>query len=408
MKISDIVRGWFAPRAQGNTITTSKQLEEVLLQRDGMTRAGITVTQDVAMMVAALSAAVSLISECVAMLPLIVYRRREDDGKDRVPRDPLYRLLHDKPNDWQSSFEFREMLTAHLMLWGNGYAFKNRLRNGRVAELLPIHPDRVEPKQDEQYRITYKVNLPSGEQVTVAADRIFHLKDRSFDGVKGLSRLKSGRDTIGLALIAERWGAQLFGNSARPSGVLTSKERLSPEQMKELRESWQAQNSGENALGTAVLDAAFDWKSLAFNNSDAQYVETRKFQIAEIARLYRIPPHMLGDLERATFSNIEQQSLEFVKYTLMPWLRRWETAIGTQLIGANSNLFAEFLIEGFLRGDTKSRYESYAIALQNKIMNVNEVRTREGMNPREGGEMFENPAITPGGQGNEPAQTEQG
>lgn len=395
------------PKASAsNTITTSQELERVLM--GGMrTRAGVDVSAEVALMVAAVSAAVTIISETVAQLPLIVYRRQANGDRSRAESDGLWSLLHDRPNSFQDAFQFREMLTLHLALWGNCYAYQNRTRAGRLMELLPIHPDRVRVEQDEDYRVTYKVALPNGEQTMVAAADMLHIRDRSLNGYQGVSRLKMGRDSIGLALVAERWGAQLFGNAARPAGLLTSETTKSPEQMKLMAESWRAAHGGENALGTAVLDGAWKWVPLVMKNTDAQFLETRKFQIAEIARLYRVPPHMLADLERATFSNIEHQSLEFVKFSLMPWLRRWEMAINTQVIGARSDLYAEFLVEGLLRGDTKSRYEAYAIALEHGWMNRNEVRVREGMNREPGLDEF-TPAENLYGNkesGNEPAET---
>lgn len=399
------------PRASGNTITTSAELEQVLLRRGFESRSGIPVTAETAMMVAAVGSAVSLLAESVAQLPLVIYRRRADNGKDRAPEHPLWRLLHDRPNGFQNAFEFREMLTLHLLLWGNGYAFKNRLRTGsragQVSELLPLHPDRVQPEQDERYVVTYRVALPSGDHLILPADRVFHIRDRSFDGVVGASRLRQGQDSIGLSLAAERWGAQLFGNGARPSGVLSSDQKLTKDQITQIAESWKAAHGGENALGTAVLDGGMKWEPLVMNNRDAQFLETRKFQISEVARIYRLPPHMIGDLERATHSNIEHQGLEFVKYSLMPWLRRWEMAINTQLLDPGQDVFAEFLVEGFLRGDLKSRYDAYAIGVQNGWLSPNEIRGLENMNPREGGDEYKPAANlfgSPSGGGDEPAQ----
>lgn len=397
------------PRAAGdNSITTSQELERVLMRGAG-TRAGVDVTTETALMVAAVSAAVTVIAETVAQLPLIVYERRANGDRERAAESPLWALLHDRPNRYQDAFQFREMLTMHLALWGNAYAFIVRTLDGRrIVELLPLHPDRVRPEQGSDYRLTYRISLPGGEEVVAQAADVLHLRDRSLDGYRGVSRLKMGRDSIGLALVAERWGAQLFGNSARPAGLLTSDAVKSPEQMAKLAEGWRAAHGGENALGTAVLDGGWTWSPLAMNNTDAQFLETRKFQIAEIARIYRIPPHMLADLERATFSNIEHQSLEFVKFSLMPWLRRWEMAINTQLLAPGSPVYAEFLVEGLLRGDTKSRYESYAIALQNRWMNVNEVRAREGLNAVAGGDEYRGAANLYGettGGPDEPAET---
>ena len=407
MNLIESVRGWLGtPRAE---LTNSKDLESVLIADGAASFTGVTVTPEVALMVAGVSAATSLLAETVAQIPLNVYERTPDGGKGRAVNNPLWGLLHNQPNNWQNSFEFRELLSMHLLLWGNCYAFINRratgVSRGEITELLPIHPDRVKVEQDENYVVTYRIAIADGEQIVLPRDRVFHIRDRSFDGITGRSRLKSGRDSIGLARVTERWGAQLFGNGARPSGILKTDQRLNQEQFDRIRQSWKAAHGGENALGTAVLDNGFDFKAMAMTNDEAQFLETRKFQLVEIARIFRIPPHMLADLERSTFSNIEHQSLEFVKYSLMPWLRRWENAINTQLLDPSGDVFAEFLVDGLLRGDLKSRYEAYAIAKQNKWMNTNEIRERENMNPIDGGDVFENPAITPGnenGGDNEP------
>lgn len=405
------IANWLAPSKEVKAeITTSKELEQVFIAHGAGSFAGVVVTPEVAMMVSAVSAATSLLSETTAMIPTMLYRRLGDGGKERATDHPLYRLLHDKPNSWQNSFEFREFMTLHLLLNGNCYAYKvlrtSGARRGELLELIPIHSDRVKVEQDDDYTIRYRVALPDGQIVTIPADRMFHIRDRSINGYEGVSRLKHGRDAIGLARVAERWGAQLFGNGARPSGLLRTDETLDDEQVTRLRESWQAAHGGENALGTAVLDGGLNWVPLVMNNTDAQFIETRKHQIAEIARLYRVPPHMIADLERSTNNNIEQQSLEFVKYSLMPWLRRWEAAINTQLLEPGGEYFAEFVVDGLLRGDAKSRYEAYASALQNEWMNKNEVRALENLNPVDGGDEFRNPAINPqdGGR-NEPQET---
>ncbi len=377
-----------APRAE---ITTSQELERVLMSRDRVSAAGVVVTPETAMMVAAVSAAVSLLSEALAQLPLHIYRRA-DAGKERQPEHSVALLLGNAPNTWQTGFEFRELMTACMLLWGNAYAIKTTLRTGpragQARELLPVPPDRVRVEQAKDYSITYRIALPDAAELVLPQSAVFHLRDRTVDGVVGMSRLKSGRDSIGLAQTAEKWGAQLFGNGAQPSGLLTTDQNLAPEQMIKIKESWQSSHGGENALGTAVIDGGLKWQSLAMNMDDAQFLETRKFQVAEVARLYRIPPHMIGDLEKATFSNIEQQSLEFVKYSLMPWVRRWEQAINRQLLGDRREVFAEFLLDGLLRGDTLTRYQAYQIAITNGWMSPNEVRERENMNPRDGGDEF--------------------
>jgi HK97 family phage portal protein len=391
-------------------ITTSRELEQALIAQDVGTAAQVILTPKTALMVQAVGCAVAILAESVAQLPIVVFRDAGDRRRERITDDDVFRVLHDRPNGWQDSFQFRELLQTHLALWGNCYAFKNRLRStGRLQELLPIHPDRVRVEQDEQYRVTYRVSLPNGNQVVLGQDKVFHIRDRSLNGYEGLSRLKSGRDSIGLAMAAERWGGQLFGNSARPAGVLSTDKSLTGDQIKQIASSWQAAHGGENALGTAVLDGGFKWEPLVMNNKDAQFLETRKFQIAEVARLYRIPPHMLADLDRATFSNIEQQSLEFVKYSLMPWLRRWEAAVNAQLLmpemaGRVRQRSMKFNVDGLLRADIKTRYEAYAIGRQNGWLSTNDVREQEDLNPIEGGDDYTPASNLFGDERDEPSQ----
>ncbi|MBO6542303.1 MAG: phage portal protein [Alphaproteobacteria bacterium] len=384
MTILDRVRAAFGVRA--NTITTSQELEKLLLsERPGI--AGVDVSPKTAMMVAAVGASVRILSESVAQLPLILYRK---DGQKRERADDLalWKVLHGKANGWQSSFEFVLFMVSHLVALGNCYAFVNRLKNGQIYELLPIHPDRVEVKQDPNtFKLIYRVAVRDGQILEVPQSSMFHVRDFTENGFEGVSRLKQGADSIGLALASERWGAQLFGNGARPSGILSTDGKLGAEQMKLIAESWKSAHGGKNALGTAVLDGGMKFSPLVMNNTDAQFLETRKFQVNEIARIYRIPPHMLADLDKASFSNIEHQSLEFVKYTLMPWLRRIESAINTQLIDTDG-VYAEFLVDGLLRGDVKARYEAYQIAISIGVMSPNEVRALENLNPREGGDEF--------------------
>lgn len=372
----DRVKQAFKPKA---AITESSQLLK-LLQSGWSSRAGMDITPEDAMGVAAVSSAMGILSESIAQLPLNVYRRIER-GKERADKHPLWRVLHIQPNSFQDSFQFRELMQLHLLGYGNCFAFKNFVR-GELRELLPIHPSRVQIEQDERMRVIYTITLPDGSQLDFGRDRIFHIKDRGLDAVIGMSRVQTGRDSIGLALGQEQHAAQLFGNGARPSGILSTDRPLKAEQMAAIRESWTAAHGGDNAMGTAVLDNGFSWSALTMTSTDAQFIENRKLQIAEVSRIFRVPPHMLGDLDRATFSNIEQQNIEFLVYSLMSWLKRWESAINTQLLMPNERdeYFAEFVVEGFLRGDTKTRYEAYEIALRDGWLNRNQVREKENLN----------------------------
>lgn len=374
---------WFSPKA---SISTSQQLLTEL-DKQNKSRAGVFVTPMSAMQYPAVAAAVSTIAEGEAQLPFPIYKRLDGGGKVRDRSHPAWQLLNVRANPWQSAFAWREMSTMHLALWGNCYSFKLKVR-GQVRELLPIHPDRVTVEQTADYRIVYTIALPDGSSIAQSQETIFHVMDRSLNGYVGLSRVTTGREAIGLGIRLEQYSGQLFGNGARPSGILSTDKPLTEKQINLIRESWNTAHGGENALGTAVLDHGMKFDAMGMKSVDAQFLENRAFQIAEVSRVWKVPPHMLGDLSRSTNNNIEYQGGEFVRYTLMPWLRRWETAVHLQLLDASETHFAEHLVDGLLRGDIKSRYDAYAIGKQNGWLNANEIREIENMNPREGGDEY--------------------
>jgi len=364
---------------------------ELARQMDG----GSGITTTTAMQIVAVYAAVRIIAEGVAQIPIHVYRRLPNGGKERAVDYDLYRVLHDSgtPNPWQTAYEFKETVQGHATINGNGYAYISRNPAGRVLELIPIQPSRVTPRQDANLTVSYDIANSAGKIITYPARDIFHLRGLSNDGISGHNPVRLQMAALGLAKAAEAHGSKFFENMARPSGALTTDQKLSGEQMKSIKDSWDGGFSGENAYKTAILDGGFKWLPFTMSNEEAQFLETRKFQIQEIARMFRVPPHMLADLDRATFSNIEEQSLEFVKYTLLPWLKRWEGAINKTLIPESDRreYFAEFLIDGLLRGDFKTRVEGYASMINWGIMSPNEARERENMNPRDGGDAYLQP-----------------
>jgi HK97 family phage portal protein len=344
------------------------------------------------MTIAAVFACVRVLSESVAQLPLVLYRRLPEGGKVRAVEHPLYPILHDAPNDFQTSFEWREMKQGHTALRGNSYSFINRA-GGQVRELLPIHPDKVEPKQ-EDWKVTYKVQMGSGNTREFKQGDILHIRGLSSDGVMGLSPVKLFREAMGLALATEKHGAKLFGNGTRLGGILKHPGTLSENGAARLKQSWEDAHAGvDNAFKTALLEEGISWEAVGMTSEDAQFLETRKFQKTEIASIFRVPPHLIGDLERSTNNNIEHQGLEFVIYTLTPWLRRWESALGKALLPPEQRgeYFIEFLVDGLLRGDFKTRMEGYASALNNGWLNPNEVREMENRNPIEGGDQYLRP-----------------
>lgn len=369
--------------------------------------AGVYVDSTRAMQIAAVWAAVRLVSESVAMIPLHMYRRRNDGGKDQAREHPIEELISRNPNPWMTSFEFREMMQGHVELRGNAFAEIVPGRRGAVDQLIPIHPDRVRIEQESDGSLIYRVRMPkrttSGgvrrtgfptedyERVLLQ-DEVFHLRGISSDGIAGLSTIAYARESMGLSIAAEEYGARMFSQSARPSGVLQTDQKLGSEAFKRLKADWERMHTGvQNAGKVAILEEGLTWQQMGLTNEDAQFLESRKFQINEVARWFRVPPHMIADLERATFSNIEEMGLEFVVYSLMARLRRWEQAIARSLILRDDVYFAEFNIDGLLRGDINSRYQAYAIARQWGWMSVNEIRARENLNPIEDGDEYLRP-----------------
>lgn len=356
------------------------------------TASGVSVSPDTALNAAAVWAAVKVISETVGSVPLIMYRRRADGGKERATDHPLYDLLHDQPNRSQTAFEFKEMLTTHLLLRGNAYAEIVPGPRGPVDQLLPVHPDLVTPERRPDGYLQFRVRDGKGGERTLLQDEMLYLRGLSLDGVTGVSVITYARESIGLMQAAESYGARVFSQGAQPGGVLEHPKELSKEAAARVSESWQAAHSGlGNAHKVAVLEDGLTWKQTSMTSEDAQYLETRKFEISEMSRWFRVPAHMLGDLERATFSNIEHLGLEFVIYTMLAWFTRWEQAIKRDLILSPRTYFAEFLVDGLLRGDIKTRYEAYAIGRQWGWLSQNDIRRLENMNPIAGGDTYLTP-----------------
>lgn len=358
------------------------------------TAAGVDVTPDSSLGYSAVFACVRVLAEDVASLPLILYRRARPRGKNRATEHPLYGLLHDLPNPEMTSLEMRETLMGHLALWGNAYAEKAFDRAGRVIELWPLRPDKMRPRRGRDGALVYEYRLPSGEMRTLSAVQVMHLRGLGGNGIVGYSPITMARNAVGLGLAAEEFGARFFGNGARPQLVLIHPGQLSPEGQENLRSSWNRQHEGlQRSHRVAVLEEGISVKEVGIPPEDAQFLQTRRFQVNEIARIYRVPPHKVGDLEYATFSNIEHQGIEYVVGTLRPWLVRWEQAISRDLLTEQERgtYFAEHLVEGLLRGDTISRYQAYATGRQNGWLSANDVREMENMNPIDGGDEYLSP-----------------
>lgn len=352
----------------------------------GPTSAGRPVTERSAMQMTAVYSCVRILAEAIAGLPLHVYRYKDGGGKEKALDHPLYPLLHDEPNPEMTSFVFRETLMTHLLLWGN--AFAQVIRNGRdeIIGLYPLMPNRMTVGRDEAGRLYYEYQRtwdePTGrfETVTLAARDVLHIPGLGFDGLVGYSPIAMAKNAIGLAQATEDYGASFFANGAAPGGVLEHPGTI--KDPARVRESWQSTFGGaRNGNKIAVLEEGMKYTPISVSPEQAQFLETRKFQINEIARIFRIPPHMIGDLEKSSFSNIEQQSLEFVKYTLDPWVIRFEQAITKTLLSPREKpqIYVKFNLEGLLRGDYESRMNGYAVARQNGWMSANDIRELENL-----------------------------
>ena len=364
----------------------------------GGSSSGKAVTERSAMQMTAVYSCVRILSEAVAGLPLHLYRYNDSGSKEKAVDHPLYRLLHDEPNPEMSSFVFRETLMTHLLLWGNAYAQIIRNGKGEIIALYPLMPNKMTVDRDENGRLYYSYQRSNDEaigesgRVILKPSDVLHILGLGFDGLVGYSPIAMAKNAIGLAIATEEYGAKFFANGAAPSGVLEHPGTL--KDPSKIREAWQSQFGGsQNSGKVAVLEEGMKYTPISISPEQAQFLETRKFQINEIARIFRVPPHMVGDLEKSSFSNIEQQSLEFVKYTLDPWVVRWEQSIMRSLLSPTekSEYFVKFNLEGLLRGDYQSRMNGYAIGRQNGWMSANDIRELENLDlipDEDGGNLY--------------------
>lgn len=366
----------------------------------GRTTSGKPVNERTAMQMTAVYSCVRILSEAVAGLPLHLYRYTEGGGKEKALTHPLYRLLHDEPNPEMTSFNFRETLMGHLLLYGNAYAQIIRNARGEVVGLYPLMPNKMTVDRDSAGRLYYLYTRGSDDspvdtetgQVYLPPEQVLHIPGLGYDGIMGYSPLAMAKNAVGLAIATEEYGAKFFANGAAPGGVLEHPGTIKDPQR--VKDSWNAAYQGSgNAHRIAVLEEGMKYQPIGISPEQAQFLETRKFQINEIARIYRVPPHMVGDLEKSSFSNIEQQSLEFVKYTLDPWICRWEQSLKRRLFTEEEKqeYFVKFNVDGLLRGDYQSRMNGYAVARQNGWMSANDIRELENLDripAEEGGDLY--------------------
>ena len=390
-----ILSGLFHSRDKPTNATSGSSYRFFL----GGSTSGKIVTERSAMQMTAVYSCVRILAEAIAGLPLHLYTYKEDGGKEKAIGHPLYLLLHDEPNPEMSSFVFRETLMTHLLLWGNAYAQIIRNGKGEVVALYPLMPNRMTVDRDSSGQLFYSYQMNNSDAPTMKTGTVIlkpsdvlHIPGLGFDGLVGYSPIAMAKNAIGLAIATEEYGAKFFANGATPGGLLEYPGTVKdPDRV---RESWNKGFSGsQNAGKVAILEEGMKYTPISIAPEQAQFLETRKFQINEIARIFRVPPHMVGDLEKSSFSNIEQQSLEFVKYTLDPWVVRWEQSLSRALFTPEEKkqYFFKFNVEGLLRGDYQSRMNGYATARQNGWMSANDIRELENLDripAEDGGDLY--------------------
>jgi HK97 family phage portal protein len=350
-----------------------------LIDRSFYTTSGITINAKTALTISAVWACVRIISETMGSLPIILYEQTKNGDRERALNHPLYPILKNSPNQWQTAMEFWEMMGGHLALRGNAFAKIERGFGSITKSLTPLHPDRIVIQRLKSGALRYDYTTPDGMVVKIPQGQMFHLKGLSEDGIVGISPITANRDTLGLAKAAERYGAKFFGDKGSVGSVLSHPEVIGPEAVDTLRDSIKKQNE----KGVLILEEGMKWQQLGIAPEEAQFLGTRNFQVVDIARIYRMPPHMIQELSKSSFNNIEQQGVEFVQYTMTPYFTRVQQRIEKDLLFNDPIYFVEYLVNALLRGAIKDRFNAYAKAIQWGWMNRNEIRRLENLNQAE-------------------------
>jgi len=343
---------------------------------------GESVTPDSAMRLSAVFAAVNLLSSTFLILPPIVYRRLAGTARERDPDHYLHDVLRDQPNRFQTGEEFREMQMIHFLMRGNSYSEIIATGGDPVAELVPLHPDHVTAFWAPDGRRAYDYRPYDKPARVILQSEMHHVMDYSLDGLRGLTRITQHRLAVGKYAAVSKYGARVFKNDARPGYVLEHPGKLSVEAQDRLIAQQERRHGGERQHSVGVLEEGMKVQEIGITPVDAQHIETLKMSIADIARIFnRVPLHMLGELERATYSNIEEQALEYVIYSLMPFLKKFEGAIKRDLMTPTGRKthYVEYLVDALLRGDTKSRYEALFRAVGGPWMTRDEARKIENL-----------------------------
>jgi HK97 family phage portal protein len=374
--------GYLSALLNAEVDTSKRVLNDFWFGRSylGVSSSGVWVGTERARTVSAVFACVKVLSEDIAKLPLFVYQKAEDKVRTKAEQNPLYEILHYQPNAWQTSFEWREMTMGHVLLRGNHYS-EIVYGDGGIEQLIPRHPDRVTPVQNDDGTIDYLWYPPEGEPVAIPSWRMFHLRGYSSDGIRGDSVVAAMRETLGHTIAADEHGSRFFKNSAQTPFAIKHPGKLGEAAYKRLVAAQEESSGLANVGKHMILEENMSIEKIGLTNEDSQYLETREFQISEVARYFRMPPHKIGDLRRATFSNIEHQSIEYVVDTLMPWCARFEAAARRDLIAQKGKFWVEFELKGLLRGDQAARSNFYSSAIRTGWMNRAQARELENMDP---------------------------
>lgn len=350
--------------------------------------AGVSVSPETALECSAVLAAVRVLSESMAAMPMNVYRRLPGGGKEIAEEQHLNDVLAYQPNSWMTSFEFKELMQSWLLLWGNAYAYIKGGRKGGVTELIPLHPSRMEVKRLENGKLQYSYTEPTTPQQPLPEptkyrqDEIFHLRWLSSDGVTGFVPTTLSREAIGLARATELHSSAFFGNGARGGTYITTEHPMKPEAMAKFKQQWDEAHRGPaNAYKTVVMPFGLRRSQDEVRNDTSQLLETRRYQVEEVARCYRIPPHLLGDLSNVRYNTVEQSAIDFVTFSLIPWCRRWELACRRDLVIDDKNYFVEFNVNSLMAGDYAARAQFLREAFNNGAIDVDEYRAAIGYNP---------------------------
>ncbi|WP_264664185.1 phage portal protein [Azospirillum fermentarium] len=376
------------------------------------TAAGVSVSPETAMGCSVAFACVKVIAETVEQLTPHLYRKKGPDDRERATDHPVYPLVTQAANPWTPASEFRLVLGTHFATYGNAYAFVNRDGAGRVAELIPLDPRTVSVRQDPRTMVpVYTVATGAGLARDYDRSEILHIRGVGLDVHKGASPVTLAREAIGLSLTLETHCGGLFGRGAKPSGILKHKRKVTPELMKKLRVSFTQWFGGAaNAGKTLILEEDMDFQQLQLSSVDAQTLEMRRFQVEEVSRFWRVPLHMVGEMDRATHANAESMGQQFLTFCMLPILRLWCDALAITLLTPEERgeYYFEFLVDDLARADIAARFEAYSKAINAGVLNPNEARSMENRAPYAGGETFMRPVNTAPAPTNGTTSTEAG